>query len=141
MSIVGTNRLLAFFSSFSPLLSFSKDHSISKDSDSVLNKKPFFNVVFIIEIILFQELRICKDDKDSVKSIADKGSHVWIGIISDFSEVVLIAFFLERFFCKIKGTDQWDERKNVHIIEAFEGAHPHIGFVDVFDSQMQNIRA
>jgi hypothetical protein len=127
------------FSSFGPFLPFGKSNTIAKDSDSVLNKESFLNIVFIIDKKEFEELRISQYNKDPIKSIGNKGAHIGIGVIGNFSKIVLITLFLERLFSEVKCANEWNKGKSVDFVETFKCAHTHVRFVDVFDCEVDGV--
>jgi hypothetical protein len=123
-----------------PFLPFGKSHAITKDPDSVLNKEPLLDIVFITQPELFKQLWVHQDDKYPVQPVGDQRPRIRICVICDFGEVVLITFLLKRLFGQVEGSDQWDEGEGVDMGEGFKRSHPHVGFVGIFDEQVEEVR-
>jgi hypothetical protein len=84
-----------YFSLFRPLLAFSKNDSITKNSDSIFNKKSIFDIILLIEVIFIQKLRISQNHKNFVQDICNKASTSWESLVCNFGEIVFISLLFE----------------------------------------------
>jgi hypothetical protein len=121
-----------YFSLFCPLFAFSKNDSITKNSDSILNKKSIFDIILLIEVIFLQKLRISQNHKHFVQDICNKASTSWESLVCNFGEIIFISLLFEWLLSQMECSNNWYKRQQIDTFLPFELSHSHIRSKNIF---------